>query len=220
MSQDACKAASRATHAARSARRRALRAASQSTRACDLLYVVDDVLMSSARQLLGDKHGGVLLQAIGCRVSCVTRWADQATSDLRGRPRGACGERRLPCSKSSPPHTPHGSARSRAPARHSTFSGQPPHSAFACSTPAGVSANHSSGSLSWHGMDHRDEASGRLGIRQKSARNPRVEQVRDRRHDSHCGSPPRVRSGADGWSGPTKRPRIRGLRFRGLRSAQ
>src|SRR4029453_15891033 len=68
-----------------------------------------------------------------------------------GRPRGRLRGTTAPRSKISPPQTPHGSARSSAPARHSTFSGQPPQRVFATSRSAGTSANHRSGSYWRHG---------------------------------------------------------------------
>ncbi|SHT13880.1 Uncharacterised protein [Mycobacteroides abscessus subsp. abscessus] len=57
----------------------------------------------------------------------------------------------VPCSRISPPHTPHGSARSSAAARHCDRIGQSAHSALARSRSAGLSANHRSASATWHG---------------------------------------------------------------------
>lgn len=56
-----------------------------------------------------------------------------------------------PCSKISPPQTPHGSARSNAADRQRVRIGQLEHSDFACSSWAGLSANHRSGSSTRHG---------------------------------------------------------------------
>src|SRR3954469_18929827 len=74
-----------------------------------------------------------------------------ATSDLRGRPRGRLRGTTTPWMKSSPPQTPHGSRRSRAPARHVVRRGQSVHRDFAYSTSSGDSAKKSSGSNDRHG---------------------------------------------------------------------
>ena len=55
-----------------------------------------------------------------------------------GRPRRLLTERIWPRSKISPPHTPHGSRRSIAPARHAARSGQPRHCALASSRSSGI----------------------------------------------------------------------------------
>src|SRR5450759_1197382 len=78
--------------------------------------------------------------------------AQAATGSLRGRPRGRLRATIAPWTKSSPPQTPHGSARSSALARHSARTGHAPHRALANSTSAGRSANQSSASYSRPGM--------------------------------------------------------------------
>ena len=80
------------------------------------------------------------------------RVAYAATSVLRGRPRGRLRATITPWTKSSPPQTPHGSPRSRAPERQAARAGHVPHRALANSTPSGVSANHSSASFSRQGI--------------------------------------------------------------------
>lgn len=68
----------------------------------------------------GDHHTG--------RIRHATRWAGIGTSwttmsrmlRVAGRPRGRLVAQMRPSSKSSPPHTPHGSLRSSAPCRHWT----------------------------------------------------------------------------------------------------
>src|SRR5215469_11906724 len=52
----------------------------------------------------------------------------------------------MPRKKSSPPHTPHGSWRSRAPARQAILAAHPRHMALAVSTSCGDSAKNRSGS--------------------------------------------------------------------------
>src|SRR5919106_3199533 len=76
---------------------------------------------------------------VGVRQAAVT------VSLLRGRPRGRLRGTTTPWTNSSPPHTPHGSERSSAPARHSAFSGQVVQRDLAYSTSAGDSAKKSSG---------------------------------------------------------------------------
>ena len=71
---------------------------------------------------------------------------------FRGRPRPRLVATTTPPTNTSPPHTPHGSARSMAPARHPSISGHSRHRALACSTSAVRSANQSSGSFDRHGM--------------------------------------------------------------------
>ena len=73
-----------------------------------------------------------------------------ATASLRGRPRGRLRGTISPRRNSSPPQTPHGSARAMAPARQTILAAQLPHSDFANSTSSGDSAKNSSGS-SLHG---------------------------------------------------------------------
>src|SRR5699024_11824034 len=70
--------------------------------------------------------------------------AGAAVSVLRGRPRPRLRAVTTPSTKISPPHTPHGSPRRRAPAKHSALIGQRPHSRLASSTSALRSANHRS----------------------------------------------------------------------------
>src|SRR4051794_23878496 len=77
--------------------------------------------------------------------------ATHAAASLRGRPRGRLRGITTPERNSSPPQTPHGSRRSRAPARHSARTGQSWHSAFASSTSLGDSAKYSSGFSLRHG---------------------------------------------------------------------
>src|ERR1700722_6239869 len=72
--------------------------------------------------------------------------AQAATSVLRGRPRGLLRGTTSPRRNSSPPHTPQGSRRSIAPARHASLAAQSTQSAFADSTSSGDSAKNSSGS--------------------------------------------------------------------------
>src|SRR5699024_1357429 len=50
--------------------------------------------------------------------------AGAAVSVLRGRPRPRLRAMTTPSTKISPPHTPHGSPRRRAPAKHSALIGQ------------------------------------------------------------------------------------------------
>jgi hypothetical protein len=63
--------------------------------------------------------------------------------ELAGRPRGRFSAMITPWSKISPPQTPHGSARSTAPARHASRSGQVRHDALASSRSATWSENQS-----------------------------------------------------------------------------
>ena len=75
---------------------------------------------------------------------------------LRRRPcedvhAAACARRCSRGARISPPHTPHGSSRSSAAARHWRRIGQSAHSTLARSRSAGFSANHKSGSPAWHG---------------------------------------------------------------------
>ena len=79
-----------------------------------------------------------------------------ATSDLRGAATRPLAGHDDAGEKSSPPQTPHGSRRSRAPARQASRSGQGPQRALAGSTSAGDSANHSSGSSTRTGHLGRD----------------------------------------------------------------
>src|SRR5690606_14876974 len=74
-----------------------------------------------------------------------------ATGFFRGRPRGRLRGTTVPCRTSCPPQTPHGSERSRAPARHSCRIGQSAHRALASSTSSGSSANHRSAGCCRHG---------------------------------------------------------------------
>src|SRR5699024_9786042 len=68
-----------------------------------------------------------------------------------GRPRARLWTTILPPMRISPPHTPHGSDRSTAPARHSARAGHSWQSALAASRSRGDSEKNSSGSLVWHG---------------------------------------------------------------------
>ena len=85
------------------------------------------------------RHGGrafapvrVLHESATCPYSCSIRartligdrQCHAATSVLRGRPRGRLRAITAPRSNSSPPHTPQGSRRSRAPARQTARRGQ------------------------------------------------------------------------------------------------
>src|SRR5699024_1366433 len=70
---------------------------------------------------------------------------------FRGRPRPRFRATTAPCSKISPPQTPQGSSRSRAPARQAARIGQSMHSSLARSSSAGDSENHRSASPVWHG---------------------------------------------------------------------
>ncbi len=70
-----------------------------------------------------------------------------AICDLRGRPRARLVGTMAPRSSNSPPHTPHGSPRSRASARHAARTGQPAHSSLARATSCGDSAKNRSGSV-------------------------------------------------------------------------
>src|SRR3954466_4060462 len=81
-----------------------------------------------------------------------------AATSLRGRPRGRLRAITTPRSKISPPQTPQGSARSRAPARQAARIGQPAQKLLASSRCAGLSANHSSGSSTRHGSGRRTGA--------------------------------------------------------------
>src|SRR5262249_4507293 len=73
-----------------------------------------------------------------------------ATSSLRGRPRARLRGTISPLMNSSPPHTPQGSLRSIAPARHFPLAGQLRQSDLASSTSSGDSAKNRSGLLT-HG---------------------------------------------------------------------
>ena len=87
-----------------------------------------------------------------------------ATSDFRGRPRGRLRGTTTPWTNHSPPQTPHGSRRSRAPARHARRAGQSWQRVLAYSTSAGASAKKSSGSFTRHGSCRRRAARrGRTG---------------------------------------------------------
>jgi hypothetical protein len=68
-----------------------------------------------------------------------------ATSVLRGRPRERLTGTIAPRISSSPPHTPHASLRSSAPARHAILALHPRHISFARSTSCGDSEKNSSG---------------------------------------------------------------------------
>ena len=72
-------------------------------------------------------------------------------STVRGRPRGFLWVTMTPCSKISPPQTPQGSRRCRAPARHWGWIGQLRQRRFARCSWQGSSANHRSVSASWQG---------------------------------------------------------------------
>ena len=71
---------------------------------------------------------------------------------LRGRPRGLLKARSRPRTKISPPHTPVGSARSRAPARHDWRLRHSRQYALARLSSAGTLENHSAGSSCWQGV--------------------------------------------------------------------
>lgn len=75
---------------------------------------------------------------------------------FRGRPRGRFRATISPWTTSCPPHTPHGSRRSWALARHASWIGQLMHSDLAYSTSAGCSAKNTSGSTRWHGSSRTD----------------------------------------------------------------
>jgi len=75
-----------------------------------------------------------------------------ATSCFLGRPRGRLRGTISPRRKSSPPHTPQGSLRSIAPARHARRAEQPRHRSLAHSTSSGDSAKNRSGSSVHGGM--------------------------------------------------------------------
>ncbi len=97
----------------------------------------------------------VLVRA-GAAVACASRLlphgsSQAATSVLRGRPRGRLRGTTSPRRNSSPPQTPQGSRRSRAPAKQTSRMGHPRHRALADSTSAGSSAKNRSGS-SVHGV--------------------------------------------------------------------
>ena len=81
-------------------------------------------------------------------------WSQAATSSFRGRPRGRLRGTTCPRRNSSPPQTPQGSLRSRAPLKQAIITGHSRQSAFAASTSAGASAKNSSGS-SRHGRSSR-----------------------------------------------------------------
>src|SRR5918993_2927789 len=114
-------------------------------------HVHGDSFWMSGRSLWHEE-GPVELDASGRRHAATT---------LRGRPRGRLRAMTAPRSKISPPQTPHGSPRSRAPARQALRMGQSPHRLLACSSCAGLSANHSSGSSTRHGSGRRTGAGSR-----------------------------------------------------------
>ena len=94
----------------------------------------------------------------------------------------ACAVPRPPARRARLPRRPMARERSIAPARHASCSGQPRHRCLAASTPAGVSANQSSGSPSWHGTVHTEVGvSGSEGER------------------SACGSPRRAGPRSSAW---------------------
>ena len=95
----------------------------------------------------------VLVFLVGCsfRLGGLSSVVQAATSHLRGLPLGRLRATTAPDTSSWPPHTPQGSRRSSAPARHSARTGQVWHKDFASSTSAGDSAKKSSGSLIRHG---------------------------------------------------------------------
>src|ERR1017187_5347401 len=103
------------------------------------------LLMRSGR-LVGQVHDSPPLLI----CSLLERTAHAATSVLRGRPRGRLRGTTSPRRNSWPPQTPHGSRRSKAPARQARRAGQSRHSSLADSTSWGDSAKNSSGS-SLHG---------------------------------------------------------------------
>src|SRR4029453_402503 len=74
-----------------------------------------------------------------------------ATGYFRGRPLGLLRATMTPETNSSPPQTPHGSRRFRAPAKHAARTGQSKKSAFASSTSAGASAKNRSGATQTKG---------------------------------------------------------------------
>ena len=69
----------------------------------------------------------------------------------------------MPRRTSSPPHTPHGSWRSRAPARQAILAAHPRHMALAVSTSCGDSAKNRSGS-SVHGSVNPVRAAGTTAL--------------------------------------------------------
>lgn len=113
---------------------------------------------------------------------------------LGGRPRGLLRARMAPWWKISPPQTPHGSARSSAPARQAARSGHCWQHALACSSSSGSSENHSSPPPRWQGSGSASAAGGRLVCWQPS-------------RSRWCG-----RHGSSAWlrccspSGPASRP--------------
>lgn len=84
-------------------------------------------------------------------IICVslTNWFTQGF--FGGRPRPRLRETTAPCSKISPPQTPQGSPRSRAPAKQAERIGQLMHNCLARSSSAGDSENQRSASPVWHG---------------------------------------------------------------------
>src|SRR5262245_44366465 len=105
-------------------------------------------LVAPCRVSLGHQLGLFLwLGEPVCRSRVCRLQAQAAASHLRGLPLGRLRGTTTPLMSSSPPHTPHGSLRSSAPARHSLRTGQGRHSAFASSTSDGDSAKNSSGSF-------------------------------------------------------------------------
>ena len=85
-----------------------------------------------------------------------------AASPLRGLPRARFAPMTTPRRNSSPPQTPHGSARCSAPVRQPGRTGQPRHSALARRMSSGFSAKNNSGSLR-QGSSRATPSCGRLG---------------------------------------------------------
>jgi hypothetical protein len=80
---------------------------------------------------------------------------------LGGRPGGVLRAMMAPRWEISPPQTPHGSARSVAPARQAVRSGHWWQSALACSSSPGRSENHRSPCPRWQGSRSASAADGR-----------------------------------------------------------
>lgn len=92
-------------------------------------------------------------------------WTSSASGlVLGGRPRGLLRAMIAPWWKISPPQTPHGSARSSAPARQAVRSGQGRQCALACSSSAGSSENHRSLGTRWQGSGSASAGRWRLLI--------------------------------------------------------